>query len=222
MDCVYICRPGENEELKYSIRSVDKNLSHDRIWIIGYKPNWYTGNYVEVEDKSVKLENIRNCLSVVTKVGAISDDFVLMNDDFYILKPMGTLPTYHGGFLDDKISRYVAHSGSTRYTRVLGEASRDLKKRGIKQPLDYDIHTPMIMNKLKLKEIVGMNMAPRSTYGNIFNIGGTQIEDVKIYKYNNTVDMSPGVLSTEDNSLKLVKEMLEKEFSEPTRYELSI
>jgi hypothetical protein len=133
---------------------------------------------------------------------------------------MGLMPTYHGGLLDDKIGRYVAHSGSTRYTRILGEASKQLKKKGIKEPLDYDIHTPMIMNKYKLKHVVNMNMAPRSMYGNIYGIGGKEIEDVKIYKYNNSIDYSFGVMSTEDNSLHLVKEMLEREFSKPSPYEL--
>lgn len=222
MDCVYICRPGDNEELRYSIRSVVKNLSYDNIWLIGYRPDWYKGNYVEVENKSIKFENIRKCLEVITKVGAISDDFTLMNDDFYITKPMGSVPIYHGGLLDDKIGRYVAHSGSTRYTRILGEASKQLKKRGIKEPLDYDIHTPIIMNKDKLKEVVQLNLAPRSMYGNVFSIGGTEIEDVKIYKYNNSIDHSFGVISTEDNSLHLVKDMLAKYFPDPSHYELSV
>lgn len=220
MDCVYICRPGDNDELRYSIRSVVKNLPHDNIWIVGYKPPWYKGNYVEVEDKTIKFDNIRRCLSAITDIGAISDDFILMNDDFYILKPMGLIPTYHGGLLDKKIERYVSDSGSTRYTRILGEASKQLKKRGIKEPLDYDIHTPMIMNKHKLKQIVNMNMAPRSMYGNIYEIGGKEIEDVKIYKYNNAIDYSFGVISTEDNSLHLIKEMLIKEFPNPSLYEL--
>lgn len=221
MDCVYICRPGDNEELRYSIRSVDKNLTHNNIWLIGSKPSWYLGNYIEVKDKSIKLENIRNCLSIIPTIGAISDDFILMNDDFYILKPMGIVPTYNGGLLDDKIARYVAQYGSTRYTRVLAEASKQLKKQGIKEPLDYDIHTPMIMNKHKLKEVVQMNLAPRSTYGNIFNIGGIKINDVKVYKYNNTINLSHGVLSTEDNSFRLVKEKLSKYFEFSSKYEIN-
>lgn len=222
MDCVYICRPGENEELRYSIRSIEKNLTCDTVWLVGYKPDWYIGNYIEVADKSIKFENIRNCLSIVTNIGAISDNFLLMNDDFYILKPMGKVPIYHGGLLDDKIARYIANSGSTRYTRILAEASKYLKKKGILQPLDYDIHTPIIMNKHNLKEVVDINLAPRSMYGNIFNIGGTEIEDVKLYKYNNKIEYSHGVISSEDTSIKFLIDMLKTEFPNPSKFEKSI
>ena len=46
MDIVYNCRPGkQNEELRYSIRSVMENLPHDNLWVVGGKPEWYTGNY---------------------------------------------------------------------------------------------------------------------------------------------------------------------------------
>lgn len=222
MDCVYICRPGDNEELKYSIRSVVKNLTHNNIWLVGYKPEWYIGNYIQVEDKSIKFENIRKCLSVVTEIGGISDNFTLMNDDFYLIKPMGIVPTYHGGYLDDKIARYIAQFGSTKYTRILADASKQLKKRGIERPLDYDIHTPMIMNKEHLKEVIELGMAPRSMYGNVFSIGGIEIKDVKLYKHNNEIDYSSGIISTEDRSLRLVENMLKDLFSEPTDYEKRI
>lgn len=219
MDYVYICRPGENEELKYSIRSVESNLDHRNIWLIGYKPDWYKGNFFEVKDKSTKFENIRNCIETITTIEDISNEFTLMNDDFYIMKPMKQVPMYHGGLLDDKISRYVADSGSTRYTRILALASKQIKRKGIEEPLDYDIHTPMIMNKYNLAKVVDMNLAPRSTYGNIFNVGGTQIDDVKIYRYNNKIDDSSGIFSTEDRSIYLVRKMLIEHFPTRSSYE---
>ena len=48
MHFVYICKDGENEELRYSIRSVLKNTKDAVIWVVGGKPNWYIGNYIKV------------------------------------------------------------------------------------------------------------------------------------------------------------------------------
>jgi hypothetical protein len=97
MDYVYICRKGENEELRYSIRSVVKNTNCRNVWVIGYKPSWYNGNFVDFPDIATKFNNIINCTKAITDVGAISDDFVLMNDDFFFLKYRNSMPVYHGG-----------------------------------------------------------------------------------------------------------------------------
>ena len=48
MDFVYICKEGVNEELKYSIRSVVESFPESNIWVVGGKPDWYTGNYIQV------------------------------------------------------------------------------------------------------------------------------------------------------------------------------
>ena len=62
MDLVYICGPGDNEELRYSIRSAVKNLKFDNLWVVGGKPKWYVGNYLEVIQNKSKYTNARNNL----------------------------------------------------------------------------------------------------------------------------------------------------------------
>lgn len=227
MDLVYICRQGDNEELRYSIRSAVKNFTHHDIWVIGYKPDWYSGNFVSVPDEKAKFDNIINCTSAISDIGAISDDFILMNDDFFFLKPIGTMPTYHGGLLEDKIKRYN-DMGATRYATLLNKTYLKLIRRGIKDPLDYDIHVPMPMNKQKLKESIKKAYLPRSGYGNIHNVGGTQIKDVKTYPLksrlsSNSYDFSSGdmpFVSTEDGSFEEVyNTVLKNMFTVPSKYE---
>lgn len=41
MDILYLCRPGENLELRYSLRSL-RNVPHGRVWIFGDCPDWVT------------------------------------------------------------------------------------------------------------------------------------------------------------------------------------
>lgn len=228
MDYVYICRPGENEELRYSIRSVVKYASHNKIWLIGNKPDWYYGNFVEVPDKSTKFQNIKACTAAIPLIGGISDNFVLMNDDFFLLNHVGQMPVYHGGSLADKIDKYI-ELGARKYATLLSRTYKDLIRQGIKAPLDYDIHLPMPMNKEKLKESIDKAYFPRSGYGNIHDIGGKLITDVKTYSnksllsersYDFTSKEVPFV-STEDGSFKMVYESLLKDiFTEPSQYEI--
>ena len=227
MDIVYICRPGDNEELRYSIRSVVKNMPHDNIWLVGNRPKWYDGNFLSVADSSNKYENIRNAIKYVSINDDISEDFILMNDDFFVIKPLTDIPTFHGGLLIDKINEYKSLNASPRYIKILLNTHRFLVKSGIQNPIDYDIHTPMIMNKANVQKIIDRKHFPRSMYGNIFNVGGTQIKDVKIYP--NTSNLYPKsyvieesipYLSTLDSSFKGVFDMLQGMFNEKTKYEI--
>jgi len=224
MDCVYICRPGENEELRHSIRSVVKNLPYDSVWVVGYKPSWYSGNFMSVPNTTTKFENIRLALKAVAENNEISDDFILMNDDFFIIKPVKSIEILHGGLLLNKINRYKELVGSNRYVYILDKTYNFLIKNGIDEPLDYDIHTPMPMNRHKLLEVINRKHFPRSLYGNIFNIGGKLIKDVKIYPdsslLKSSVDEDTAYISTQDNSFDdLYNSTLSKLFDQPSQYE---
>jgi hypothetical protein len=227
MDYVYICRKGENEELKYSIRSVVKNTNYSNIWVVGHKPSWYVGNFVEVLDVKTKFSNIINCTKAITDVGAISDDFVLMNDDFFFLKYRNSMPVFHGGLLKDKIDKYSV-LGARKYAELLRKTYKDLIRQGIKDPLDYDLHLPMPMNKQLLAKSIDKAYFPRSGYGNLNNIGGQLITDVKAYKPKSILSSrsfdftkeDAEFISTEDGSFNLVYESILKEmFTERSRFE---
>jgi stress response protein SCP2 len=219
MDYVYICRNGKNEELRYSIRSLEKNMPNGNIFVIGYRPDWYIGNFIKVEDISSKFDNIKNCISVIKDTPKISDDFILMNDDFFALKPIEKIKIFHGGGLEDKINRYKENRMSPKYIRLLELTNKQLKRNGIDNPIDYDIHVPMPMNKEKLKSSIDIAYFPRSAYGNVNSIGGEKIIDVKIYKNavkKNIEDYS--FISTEDQSFfdlknKVLRDMFSKHSS---------
>lgn len=228
MDLVYSCRPGQNEELRYSIRSAIKNLSHDNIWVIGGKPDWYKGNYIEVKDVGNKFTNISNCLKVATESELISDNFIFMNDDFYILDKINNLPVLHGGSLRNKVAEYQELVPGSLYSRVMSKTEMYLKKYGIDNALDYDIHVPMEMNKDKLKVALKSKCQPRSVYGNIFNIGGKEISDVKFYKNGPLTERSldyksielPMISSQDDSFDSIKKDILDNLFKEKSKYEL--
>lgn len=229
MDFVYICKEGSNEELKYSIRSVIESFPNCNIWVVGGKPDWYIGNYIEVHQIHIKYKNAVENLKAICSSLEISDPFILMNDDFYIIKKINNIDIYHGGYLLDKINLYQKINGNSNYTRKLNATYKKLISIGIQNPLDYELHIPMAMEKEKLKEVLKENdrFLWRSMYGNIFNIGGIEMQDVKVYtkgplvfkSYNMEID-NHTFLSSADSSFNIIWEkILKHQFKEKTRLE---
>lgn len=226
MDYVYVCRKGDNEELKYSIRSVVKNLPPGNVWVVGYKPDWYIGNFISVKDTRYKFDNIKACMLAIANTKEISNNFVSMHDDFFITKKIDSVPTLHGGLLEEKVSAYNKLVPSSIYTKLLANTHKRLINLGIENPLDYDIHVPMIMNRDMLRQIITMPYLERSNYGNIYGIGGSLSNDVKVYSggkmKSRSYDFLNGqsyFMSTEDTSFEQIKQLVEELFPEPSVYE---
>jgi hypothetical protein len=103
-----------------------------------------------------------------------------------------------------------------------------LRSKGIKDALDYDIHVPLQINKEKFLEVVPRDtLAPRSVYGNLAGIGGTEITDVKTYNnaryrsksYVYDKDNSPFISSNDDSFNIMYNEILKDMFPDPSPYE---
>lgn len=228
MDYVYTCRAGDNEELRYSIRSVVQNLPEGRIWLVGGKPDWYLGNYIHVEDEKNKFYSINKCWNAISKSSDISEDFVLMNDDFYAINKIDKVEPMHGGLLSEKIKRYSDQHGNNKYAQILLRTNKQLFHMGIRNPLDYDIHVPLPISKSKITEQVLSGLAPRSLYGNINSISGNFINDVKVYDKSDNINYSfdytkieSSWISSVDGSFKDIYEnILKDRFNIKTQYEL--
>jgi hypothetical protein len=229
MDYVYIVRDGQNEELRYSLRSLAKNAPEGRVWLVGGKPDWFNGSNISVRDKAGKFKNIAACLYTAASSDDISDDFILMNDDFFILENIANFLPLYGGTLASKIASYTNLLGPTVYSGILGRAMKYMNSKGIKDPLDYDIHVPLEINKKKFLELVPYDsLAPRSVYGNLAEIGGTEITDVKTYNdpryrsksYNYDKENSPFISSNDDSFSTLLDTMLADMFPDQSQYEL--
>lgn len=230
MDFVYICRKGDNEELRYSIRSVVKNIPHNNIWVIGGKPKWYSGPYIKHESKTAnKFMNIQDALQVAAKSKDISDDFVYMNDDFFIVHQLDSMPSFRGGLLKDRIEKSFEMSPSSYYARLLQNTYDYLVNNQITdEPLDYDTHIPMVLNKEKLATIKQRQYSTRTIYGNTFKVEAEPMQDVKVYNggrfkeksFDNFDSLELPFISSNDVSFedvynKLLKDML----PDPTIYE---
>jgi hypothetical protein len=221
MDFVYICRYGKNEELRYSIRSVLNSFPDSNIWVVGGRPDWYCGNYIEVSQDKNTYTNAMNNLKAICNSMEIDEDFIIMNDDFFIVNKISDIKYFYGGTLLEKISLYKELTGSSSYIDRLVTTFNKLKRYNIEQPLDYELHVPFPVNKKNLHKILNKNdkLLYRSFYGNMFNIGGLKIKDVKIYdrtgltkKSFDYKNIDTDFLSTTDTSFNNIEPMLKEKF----------
>lgn len=227
---IYTCRFGENEELRYSLRSVDKFYPDAEVWVVGGKPEWYTGNYIEVKQSINELLAVKNNLAKVISNEDIPDEIIIMNDDFFFVGHMEKIPPYISGNLKDRIYFNRSNGFNSIYIKRLTDSYRHCK-RFRNPPLDFDIHVPMTVSKQKLSLILDDDVMWRSNYGNRFiNPKETIIiEDVKVYpqgryefKTYDYLSFKYPFFSTQDDSFEMVKEnLLNNMFPNPSKYEIS-
>lgn len=237
-DIVYLIRPGENnEEFRHSLRSLEKNFpNHGTIWIVGYCPLWINKENVRVIYKTQvrqKWVNTDNNLKVACRHPDISDDFILMNDDFFIMQPIDEIPRLNRGSISEVIKQHEGKSNSEAYAWSMRHTTVLLQKMGIKDPLSYELHVPMIINKEKYLEAVAIRnkleptvgrINKRTLYGNYVGYGGETIEDVKIsYVNGKNLPKDSTFISTNDESFKFgtIGHRIREAFNKPCRYEVA-
>lgn len=178
-------KSNDSEELRYSFRSL-RNISHANVFVVGEKPGWVVNAaYIPVEQSKTKDENWAMNMRAALSNPLLSEEFVLMNDDFFLMKPIDEIPNLNFGFIKDVIAGYDTRypEGST-YITFMKDAYSQLIEMGYTQPVSYELHIPMVINKSKARKIFEENEIVknfRSMYGNLHNEPGTTTPDVKVF-----------------------------------------
>lgn len=227
-DVVYILKiDAKPEELRYSLRSIEKNLEHGNVWFVCGQPvGLYPDNSIRMIQKGIlKWERARSSLIAVCKNKDVSEKFWLFNDDFFVLKPVEDETPFFGGTLRDHIL-HVEHRYNdkrTGYSRALRYCEQVLKDSD-HTTFDYALHIPMLVEKAKMLE--ALETFPdcpmfRSLYGNYAEIGGTQHKDVKIDNVTNRIPNGADYVSTNDTSFNYgeVGRQIRRMFPEKCKYE---
>jgi len=227
MDVVYLCRTGENEELRYSLRSL-ANLPHDRVWVFGGAPDWVRGvTVVPTFQRASKHAVTTRSLRDACNHPDVSDPFALFNDDFYVTAPCADVPVLHRGSVAHVMADYAARLGvESRYLQGMAETRDLLRDLGIAEPLSYELHVPLPVCKSEMLTALEIGMAAgipvlhkRTMYGNLWGIGGRRIEDVKVFDWRRPVPRGPW-LSSGDATFRRVRPVLSTLFPGPSCYEL--
>lgn len=179
MDVLYYIGTGSmhnNEELRYSLRALEKHCQDvDNVWVVGNKPPFLNNNvkYVWVEDGEHWYHNSIKKIVAAIEAG-ISDNFLLMNDDFFMLEDFSAkdYPAYHRGNIKEEYD--------TEWHTVLSNTKKLLEKDGVSFR-HYGVHCPMVINGknfISLDKYFGEKIDFRCVYGNYF-CKGRKVSDCK-------------------------------------------
>lgn len=227
-DIVYVLKNDiRPDELRYSLRSVEQNMTYKSVWFYGGCPaELKPDHYVRLtQHGSTKWEKVAETLAVAFRNDDLTEDVWLFNDDFFILKKLTTTEPLVQGSLAYRCQKIKAQAGGpSPYSEQLMRTLAVLKADG-KDRLDYALHVPMLINRKKglevLQKFPGVPMF-RSLYGNYWSIGGTLMDDVKIQNNDDVPGKDWRFVSTSDGSFRhgRVGDYIRGQFKEPSRYEI--
>lgn len=194
VDLVYILSKGSNwnnNEIRYSLRSAEKYLQNFRkVFVIGKKPDFLNENAIEIPYTDIYANKARNIMAKIYRAASdarITNDFILFNDDYFLLQETDA-PNYPYYFARD-IKETIDKTFNS-YKKYCEATYKCLKTVG-KPTLNFDIHKPIVYNKAKFRKMVSQynwnvphGFIVKSMYCNHFEIPGIQKFDHKIdYPY---------------------------------------
>jgi hypothetical protein len=222
MDVVYpYKRTADEFELRYSLRSL-VNLPHARTVIGGDKPRIvsdqvYWAGAIPHHDRFAS--STINIVAAVEQCG-IDGEFIVMNDDMFILEPW-SVRHEHRGTIDEYLASETAKGGYRRRA----EHTRDiLRAHGVAEPLFFGLHTPTVYDASKILDLVsqfkGERYLLRTLYHNLFPAPATYREDVKVRQWG-TRDLPADVMSVSDMCAfdPRFRAWIHARFPEPSSYE---
>lgn len=229
LDVVYPVRTTRegNVELRYSLRSL-RNLPHRNVYIFSDYIAWLSKE-VTWSPSSDRLDkprfaNVNTTLLRACDNKNISDPFIFMNDDFFVMQPIQELPYYCNGTLQQHWDYLHKTYTGSKYMRHLLETQTELKRLGY-STYDFELHCPIIFYKDKLREVLKAypNTACRRTfYANFQQVPFVKAVDFKIYGFLDDFNHNRPFVSTTDANFRRqsgVRSMIRNEFTQASKYE---
>lgn len=232
IDFVYILRTDprfyKNDDIKYSLRSLDKNFKvKGKVFIVGGRPNWINVNtvtHIYAEDKERnKLVNAIHKILIACKDRRISEDFILMNDDFLFLKETDDIKNYNIGTIEEMKRTHRTKGGY--YYKAICDTLEILQSKNM-STISYETHYPIIINKNNFIEIIKetgkIAYLFRSFYGNRYIKESKKIKDFKVFNHHQFFkgkEREFMSLSDEIEKYPSMKEWYSNIFKDKSKYE---
>lgn len=185
---VVLVRRGDNPELRCAMRSWARNVAEiSDVFALGMPPQWVNTKLLHTPQSSTKYANTTNGLLYACRHKVVPERFILLNDDFFALRPT-RVPTWHRGPMLDVVAAYRKRGIDSSYVRGMEATAQALVRAGIAEPLCYEVHAPMVVQRDLMADVLETYTADtsvsvlhkRSAYGNHAGLGGVQVEDVKL------------------------------------------
>lgn len=154
----YMAQLAQGNELKYSIRSLQKFCNFDfDVVIVGDKPNWYNGKHVETgKVRNVdyaKAFDINQKMKAIFESTLVPDNFFYIYDDVYCVNPC-ELSDFEKVIAMDylpKSPQKTRFGGSTKWMKLLTDTRNAIKTEDV---WSYETHLPRMFNKGHLELVM--------------------------------------------------------------------
>ena len=205
-DIVLYAKDGENEEMRYAIRTWCENLTFRHLYAVGgpypqwFKPDKVIHNPVHLSMMKQYHESLVKALSD----DSLTDDVVIMMDDIFIIGRVGVwAKNYNRGTLVEQVQR---SNKETEYNRLVLHTDQYLKRHGISSPLSFEEHAPFVCNRRQLLKVLKDiewdcgKLLWRSIYGNLYGGETTFRSDIKYHNRNDRMTNVDKIISTNEQS----------------------
>lgn len=144
----------DGEELRYALRSIEKNLTgYDEVFLIGDKwPDWYNWANRAVVLYPDTYPNVRGRrqFNIMSKMAQVPDEkFIMWNDDHFLLKPLhvNEIKNWYEGTLKEALAeaRGVYYEAVKNTCDHFGGDNRH-----------YDVHTPCIFTNEQIRMVLNL------------------------------------------------------------------
>lgn len=239
MDLVYVVGgPGDREDLRYSLRSVEANLKVDYrdVWVVGDVPDWFTGAKMPLEPHPEKFCNQRQSITAYVNHPDAAATFALFNDDMFLvepndlpccrnLRPLSTWAKVHRDALETTV-----HGWDCWQCSIIDTAEWTEQQTGA-DPYLYECHTPLIFDTGKLQDAVNAYPANRRfVVGELYPIAGAGGEGEHCGNAKAKTDQSfpeklanpmPYLSASPDSWAGALGAHIRREFPNPSRFEVA-
>ena len=245
-------------ELRYSLRSLERNFAGlGSVYVLGGRPRWLnvkeahwlpggkplSSVHVDMLDRWVSVKHLNTwahwqAIADLARANQLSDRFVIMNDDFFVMHEFDELPNEHRGPVTEWAE--ARRFGGQRATATTLERTAEwvLEEFGVPvaEQVAYETHGPLTVSAASFGAVMrvahqhhvrgGKRLAKRSLYGNAVRLPAERAQDFKVHAASDPVDPAARYLSSSDESFTggtragQIARVIGERFSTPCRYEL--
>lgn len=148
-DVVFCIGPlAKRDEFQYALRSL-RHIEHGNVWIVGHRPTWVRNVIYVPFRRPEKWKMLTDVWHAIAEIDDLSPTFYYSEDDYFITKPVaGTIPNYYVNTLRERVAlQHERGKQGTGWTKSLEATLEVLQAHGHDDPLMYDVHIPMLVEK---------------------------------------------------------------------------
>lgn len=219
------------EELRFSLRSIERHLPEVEVVVIGDQPEWLTGVTHITFDQS-QGSKYENSTAIMRMAVERFERFVWTNDDIFFLDDVERLLLWNRGPVAEVAARYrerYADVGDLPYVEGMEVTAAMLVGQGFADPLSFEVHAPLpvessvMARALDLGRLLppGVAFHKRTAYGNLLGEPSQRCDDFKVTMGHPAFDPLWPVVSTDTDTFRWqpVGSYLQGRFPARSRFE---